>query len=86
MTPTADRATSPSMASVTSGHSAASSVGGPGGVRRNLEWDSGADLVNQIKLNFEGVLCRLSLFWIVNSLVTGYRLTLHTTFLHEILR
>jgi len=45
MTPTADRATSPSMASVTSGHSAASSVGGPGGVRRNLEWDSGADLV-----------------------------------------
>ena len=39
---TADRATSPSMASVTSGHSAASSVGGV--VRRNLEWDSGADL------------------------------------------
>jgi hypothetical protein len=49
MTPTADRATSPSMASVTSGHSAASSVGGPGGVRRNLEWDSGADLVNTLK-------------------------------------
>ena len=40
-----DRATSPSMASVTSGHSAASSIGGPG-VRRHLEWDSGADLVN----------------------------------------
>jgi hypothetical protein len=43
---TTDRATSPSMASVTSGHSAASSVGGPAGVRRLLEWDSGADLVN----------------------------------------
>ena len=43
-----DRATSPSMASVTSGHSAASSVGGPGGVRRHLEWDSGADLVRRI--------------------------------------
>lgn len=42
---TTDRATSPSMASVTSGHSAASSVGGVGGVRRLLEWDSGADLV-----------------------------------------
>ena len=41
-----DRATSPSMASVTSGHSAASSVGGLGGARRLLEWDSGADLVN----------------------------------------
>lgn len=41
-----DRATSPSMASVTSGHSAASSVGGIGGARRLLEWDSGADLVN----------------------------------------
>ena len=65
MTPTADRATSPSMASVTSGHSAASSAGGPGGVRRNLEWDSGADLVN--KNCYEDVLCMVIVIQRVNE-------------------
>ena len=40
-----DRTTSPSMASVTSGYSVASSLGGgTGSLRKNLEWDTTADL------------------------------------------
>ena len=40
-----DRTTSPSVASVTSGYSATSSVaGGAGSLRKNLEWDITADL------------------------------------------
>ena len=40
-----DRTTSPSMASVTSGYSVTSSLGGgTGSLRKNLEWDTTADL------------------------------------------
>ena len=40
-----DRTTSPSVASVTSGYSATSSVaGGAGSLRKHLEWDITADL------------------------------------------
>ena len=40
-----DRTTSPSMASVTSGYSVTSSIGGgTGSLRKNLEWDTTADL------------------------------------------